>query len=201
MTFRILSVCTGNVCRSPIGELTLARGLAPLGDVVVESAGIGALVGRGVPEQAQRLASDLRIDASAHVARQIDVPMIREANLIVAMAREHRRYIVESLPAAMRRTFTLRELARIAEAIDEELPAAVANAGATTAEEGMVAAVALAAALRGTVPPPADPDEFDVIDPYRQSDEVYQRSFDELLPAADRVAAFLTRAANLATTV
>lgn len=199
MTFQILSVCTGNICRSPIAELALARALEPLGDVSVESAGIGALVGRGVPQPAQHLATGAQIDAGAHVARQIDVQMIREANLIVAMAREHRRYIVESLPAAMRRTFTLRELARVADAIDGELPSAVAASGATTAEEGMSAAVALAASLRGTVPPPVNADEFDVVDPYRQSDAVYQRSFGELLPAADRVAAFLTHAATLAT--
>ncbi len=198
MTFSILSVCTGNVCRSPVAELALARALAPFTDVVVESAGVGALVGRGVPEPAQRLAARLEIDAAQHVARQLDESMIRQANLIVAMAREHRRYVVETLPAAMRRAFTLRELARIAEAVDDRLPAAVAEAGATTAQEGMAAAVALAASLRGTVPPPADPEEFDVIDPFRQNDEIYQRSFDELIPAAERVAAYLAHAARLA---
>ncbi|BAJ73894.1 protein-tyrosine-phosphatase [Microbacterium testaceum StLB037] len=199
MTFSILSVCTGNVCRSPVAELSLARALAPFTDVVVQSAGVGALVGRGVPEPAQRLAATLEIDAAQHVARQIDESMIRQASLIVAMAREHRRYVVETLPAAMRRAFTLRELARIAEAVDDRLPAAIAQAGATTAQDGMAAAVALAASLRGTVPPPAAPEEFDVIDPFRQSDEVYQRSFDELIPAAERVAAYLARAARLAT--
>ncbi|KTS06636.1 arsenate reductase/protein-tyrosine-phosphatase family protein [Microbacterium testaceum] len=198
MTFSILSICTGNICRSPIAELLLAQSLAPFGDVRVASAGTGALVGSGVPEQAQRLAAVEGIDATAHQARQIDTAMIREADLIVTMARDHRRLVVESLPAAMRRAFTLRELARIADAIEPRVPQAVADAGASTPEEGMRAAVGLAAALRGTVEPPASPDEFDIVDPYRRSDETYARSFEELRPAAYRVAEFLTKAARAA---
>lgn len=199
MTFSILSVCTGNICRSPVAELLLAHALSPIAGVHVESAGTGALVGSGVPEQAQRLAAAGGIDAGAHRARQIDTGMIRGSDLIVAMSREHRRVVVESLPAAMRRAFTLRELARIADALEPRLAQAVADAGATTAEDGMRAAVALAAALRGTVEPPASPDEFDIVDPYRRSDETYARSYAELAPAADRVATYLAAAANAAT--
>lgn len=197
MTFQILSVCTGNVCRSPIAELLLAEALSGYADVRVESAGIGALVGHGVPEPAQRLGADYQLDASAHVARQINESMIRDSALIVAMAREHRRYIVQAVPAAMRRTFTLRELARIADSAEESLREAVSNAGASTPEEAMRAAVALAASLRGTVPPPADPDDFDVIDPFRRSDEVYAASFETLVPAARRVGTYLEGAAKL----
>ena len=124
--------------------------------------------------------------------------MIRGADLIVAMAREHRRLIVESLPAAMRRTFTLRELARIAEFVEPRLEQAVIDSGATTAAAGMRAAVGLAAALRGTVEPPASAEEFDVVDPYRRSDETYERAFLELAPAADRVADYLGSAARIA---
>ncbi|MFF8189214.1 low molecular weight phosphatase family protein [Microbacterium sp. NPDC016588] len=197
MTFQILSVCTGNVCRSPIAALLLADALSGFADVRVESAGVGALVGHGVPEPAQRLGAQHHLDASAHVARQITEPVIRDSALIVAMAREHRRYIVQAVPAAMRRTFTLRELARIADVAEETLPQAVSTAGARTGEEAMRAAVALAASLRGTIAPPADPDDFDVIDPYRRSDEIYAESFGTLIPAARRVSGYLAAAARL----
>ncbi len=198
MTFLILSVCTGNICRSPVAELLLASALKPFPEVVVASAGTGALVGGGVPEPAQRLAASVGIDASAHRARQFDPAMLREADLIVAMAREHRRIAVESFPGAMRRSFTLRELARIADVVEPSLPDAIRNAGATGPSDGMRAAVALASALRGTVSPPTSPDEFDIVDPYRRSEETYQRSFNELLPAAGRVASFLATAARMA---
>lgn len=199
MSFSILTVCTGNICRSPVAEFALAQALGGFEEVEVTSAGTGALVGHGVPVQAQRLATASGIDASSHAARQIDPSLVRGADLILAMAREHRRFVVESLPAAMRRTFTLRELARIADGVMDGLPDAVRRAEAKTPEEGMRAAIALAAAMRGTVPPPASADDFDVIDPYRRDDAVYEQSFSELKPAADRVATFLESAAKLAT--
>lgn len=199
MTFSVLSVCTGNICRSPVAELILADALRAVGEVRVESAGTGALVGSGVPEQAQKLAGTRGVDTTAHRARQIEAGMIRGADLIVAMSREHRRLIVESLPAAMRRAFTLRELARIADELQPGLAQAVAASGAQTPEDGMRVAVAHAAALRGTVAPPASPDEFDIVDPYRRSDETYARSFSELSPAADRVAAYLAAGARAVT--
>ncbi|MDQ1123338.1 arsenate reductase/protein-tyrosine-phosphatase family protein [Microbacterium trichothecenolyticum] len=198
MTFTILSVCTGNICRSPVAELILADALAGVADVQVESAGTGALVAHGVPVPAQLLAAQRGIDTTAHRARQVDTSMIRGADLILTMAREHRRAVVEHVPAAMRRAFTLRELARIADVVEADVPAALAAANATTATQGMAAAVSLAAAMRGTVPPPASPEEFDIVDPYRRSDEVYAASFSELAPAADRVAGFLLHAARLA---
>ncbi|MDU0366388.1 low molecular weight phosphatase family protein [Microbacterium sp. NPDC089180] len=198
MTFSILSVCTGNICRSPVAELLIASELESLSTVKVSSAGTGALVGSGIPDQAQQLAATAGLDPSGHVARQYDMAMLREADLIVAMAREHRRIVVETFPGAMRRSFTLRELARIAAIAEPSLPDAVRGAGASSADEGMRAAVALASTLRGTVPPPASPDEFDIVDPYRRSDETYRRSFEELAPAARRVATFLRTAADIA---
>ncbi len=172
MTFTILSVCTGNICRSPIAEAILADGLSPLRGVVVHSAGTGALVGHSVPEPAQRLANTIGLNTTTHRARQIEMTMIREADLVVAMSREHRRFIVEQVPAAMRRAFTLRELARIADVLEPELISAISGSGATTEEDGMRAAISRASSLRGTVPPPSSPEEFDIVDPYRQSDRV-----------------------------
>lgn len=198
MTFSILTVCTGNICRSPLAELALSHDLAGLPGVVVSSAGVGALVGAGVPEAAQQLAAASGLDASAHRARQIDTSNLRAPDLILAMAREHRRTIVQLQPGSMRRTFTIRELARIAKQVQPHLEAAVTEAAAVTAEECMRVAVQLASSLRGTVPPPPDPAEFDVVDPYKQAREVYVRSFDELMPAAKRVASYLTLAASLA---
>ena len=54
MTFSVLTVCTGNICRSPLAELILAASLSDIPDVRVESAGTGALVGHGMPDPALR---------------------------------------------------------------------------------------------------------------------------------------------------
>lgn len=194
MTFRILTVCTGNICRSPVAELILANSLADL-DVQVSSRGTGALVGHGVPEQAQKIASLHGIDATHHLAQQINEASLKEADLVLAMARDHRRLTVEITPASMRRSFTLRELARIADAVQPDLKAVIANANVSTADEGMRVAIAHATIMRGTVPPPDSPDDLDVVDPYRRSDETYARSFAELKPAAETVARYLAAAA------
>lgn len=194
MTFTILTVCTGNICRSPAAELLLARGVAALPGVRVASAGTGALVGAGIPDPALRLLDAAGVDGRAHRSRQLTAAMVREADLVLAMAREHRRAVVELIPAATRRTFTVRELARVSES-----PAgadASASAG-DDVEARMRAAIQRAAGVRGMVPQPADPAELDVIDPYRKSDAVFRESFDELLPAVAGVLAFLTRSARI----
>lgn len=196
MSFTVLSVCTGNVCRSPLAELMIADGLRSITSVHVFSAGTGALVGSGVPAPTARLAERLGLNASQHTSQQIDVEMIRRSDLIIGMAREHRRRVVEFTPAAMRRTFTLRELARVADAVKPELPQAVGASGAATPDDAMRAAIALAAAMRGTVAPPVNPADFDVVDPYRQSDAVYEQSLAELAPAARAVSDFLATAVS-----
>lgn len=194
MTFGILTVCTGNICRSPLAEQLLRARLAPL-DVTVESAGVSALVGVGMPDPALALATRLGVtDAASHVARQVTVDLVRGADLVLAMSREHRRALVELTPAATRKTFTVRELANIAAGIsDDELRSEVA--GSQDAADALRAAVDLASALRGVVEPLPSPDDLDVIDPYRQPDAVYDQSASQLAPAAEAVAAFLAKAA------
>jgi protein-tyrosine phosphatase len=194
MTFRILTVCTGNICRSPLAEQLLRARLASL-DVKVKSAGVSALVGVGMPDPALALATRLGVtDAASHVAQQVTADLVRGADLVLAMSREHRRALVELTPAATRKTFTIRELANIAAGIsDDELRSEVV--GTTEAADALRAAIGLASALRGVVEPLPSPDDLDVIDPYRQSAAIYEQSASQLAPAADAVATFLTKAA------
>lgn len=190
MTFRILTICTGNICRSPAAELLLLRRLADVPDITVSSAGTGALVGAGIPEPALRLLRDDGVDGSGHRSRQLTAAMVREADLVLAMTRDHRRAAVELIPAATRRTFTVRELARIGAALAGEPPVRSSEVDPT---ERLRLAVLQAAGARGMVPQPDDPRDLDVVDPYRQSDEIFRESFDQLIPAVDGVVAFLTR--------
>lgn len=195
MTFTILTVCTGNVCRSPVAELQLSAALRDIPGVRVASAGTQALVGRGVPPTTLAVGREYGLDASEHRARQVTEDHIREADLILAMARDHRRAIVEAVPGAVRRTFTLRELARIANlAGGGELDQVDEDALPLDTSSSMRAAVARAAALRGSVGPVEDQRELDVLDPFGRSDDTYRRSFEQLIPAGDIVASFLTKA-------
>lgn len=108
---RILTVCTGNICRSPAAERLIAAHLGAA--VEAASAGVRAVVGHPIdPPMAALLRAD-GVDADGFEARQLTGSLIREADLILVMTRAHRAWVVEEEPTALRRTFTLLELARI----------------------------------------------------------------------------------------
>lgn len=195
MTFTVLTVCTGNICRSPLAELILAESLSGIPDVRVESAGTGALVGHGMPDPALRLAREDGFAGESHRARQISEKLIGDAGLVLALSREHRRAVVSLVPSAVRRTFTLRELANIVPAAQSSASDSAQQSTSNSAE-ALKDAVALAARLRGTVPPPEDPADFDVIDPFRRSEATYQLSYTQLKPAAVAVGLYLRRSAE-----
>lgn len=178
-TFTILCVCTGNVCRSPVAERLLAAALGP--SVVVSSAGTYALAGESFSPPMDQLVLDGGADAAGFVARQLSPTHLHEADLVLGMAREHRSAAVELVPAAVRRSFTLREFARLLGQIDPELLPAGSPA------ERARASLPLAAAQRRR----SEADEDDVADPYRQAESAYARAFGEIEQAVRSIAAVL----------
>jgi protein-tyrosine phosphatase len=189
--FRILTVCTGNVCRSPMAERVLRHELAQRFDgeaatVEVSSAGTGALVGSAMTDPTQALVRALGADAEGHEARSLAESLVAEADLVLAMTRAHRGAVVSLVPRATRRTFTLREAARLASLVaPDELPDA-------PLADRLRAYVPALAARRGFVPV-EHPGDDDITDPYRQSDAVYAAMGEELVPAVRAVLAPLGR--------
>lgn len=103
---RILVVCIGNVCRSPIAETLFREQLEDAG-VQLASAGLGALRGHPMDAVALDLLREHGLDGSRHVARQIDDGMIRRADLILAMEQAQVDAITRRAPHALGRTFLL----------------------------------------------------------------------------------------------
>lgn len=185
-TFSILTVCSGNICRSPLAEQLLRAGLADVPGVEVSSAGTVGLVGEPMDQQSAELAARFGVtDAAAHVARELNARHVGDAQLVFAMSREHRRAVVEFEPRAARRTFTIREFARIAAEITDEDLASVRELPAHDAAGRLNAMVAVVASMRGMVGPANTPDDDDVIDPYRRTPDIYERTGTELRPAVD----------------
>jgi protein-tyrosine phosphatase len=96
----VLVVCTGNICRSPMGEAFLREHLQDRGilHVRVASAGTQAQVGRPAMSAAQDAVRAIRGDAGRHVARQLDIAMAHDADLILCAADEHRRHVLSWWP-------------------------------------------------------------------------------------------------------
>ena len=94
---RILFVCTGNICRSPLAEALLQRALheRAVEDVSVESAGTGAWDGAPASEGAYLVALERGLDLSGHRARLLTREIVEDAALILTMARHHRARVHE----------------------------------------------------------------------------------------------------------
>ncbi|MEV7648978.1 low molecular weight phosphatase family protein [Arthrobacter sp. NPDC089319] len=188
---RILTVCTGNVCRSPMAERLLQSRLDAVrsGMFEVSSAGIQALAGAPMDARAAGLLHVFGGASDGFVARHLTEQHLADPALVLAMSTEHRDRVLKLAPRLLKRTFTVRELARMLDAVQNdphlEIP------GGTTAEEVEARWRRLPhlAALKRFETRAADPSEDDIVDPYRLDDSVYQQMGRELVPAIDRLVA------------
>lgn len=173
--FRILTVCTGNICRSPLAERLLQHGLDAVspGAFSVASAGTGALVGSGMDPHIQGYARVFGASPDGFVSRQLTSAVLAGQDLVLALTREHRSKIVELQPSLLKMTFSLRELARVLPGID----------GDPALEPPERWRMALVRALRARTPPTGTPEDDDVVDPFRRSDETYEQMLHQLSPA------------------
>lgn len=104
----VLVVCTGNICRSPMGEAVLAAKARAQGvNLRVESAGVGALVGHPADAVAIELLQSRGLDIRPHRARQISASLLSSFQLVLAMDSEHQRVIESRFPTARGRVHRL----------------------------------------------------------------------------------------------
>ena len=111
----VLVVCTGNTCRSPMAAPLLGGRLAERGmDASVHSAGFFRAGERATSDGVAVMAAR-GFDTSTHRSRLVSADLIKEADLVIGMAREHVRKVVAIAPDSWSRTFTLKELVRSGE--------------------------------------------------------------------------------------
>jgi protein-tyrosine phosphatase len=115
----------------------------------------------------------------AFAARRLTESLVKDADLVLALTRAQRSLIVELCPPAVRRTFTVREFARLLDELDSS---ALADG---TAAERLKAAMPLAIAQRSFRRASSQDD--DVIDPFRLSDDIYAASFAQITFAVNAI--------------
>lgn len=184
--FRILIVCTANICRSPLAEHLLRRALEAgvdlphLPDFVVCSAGTrgwdGSEMDAAAAEELRRLGGD----PTGFLARSLSPSDCEATDLILTATVAHRSAVLRELPRALRRTFTLLEFAHLVSHVE-----LVSEAAGHPQE-----AVSRAATARGA----ARLDLYDVMDPYGAPPEVHRETADLVDNAIRTVAGALTGA-------
>jgi len=171
--FRVLFVCIGNVCRSPVGERLLAARL-PSAGFEVRSAGVGAMVGYAMSKYAAEELRRLGGDSKGFAARQITPDMVARADLVLTATRELRSQVLAEEPTALRRTFTVLEFAALVANAEGASPAEVVRwCGAHRSQAGSV--------------------EQDVPDPFRRGAEAHAAAAAALHDAVEQIAKGLDR--------
>ena len=109
----IVTVCTANICRSPMAAALLQHALAaqpePLRSLRVMSAGVAARTGEAVSENSVIALRKVGIDVAAHRAQPLTQRMLDEAFAIICMTESHRAMIQVQAEPVPRNLFLFRE--------------------------------------------------------------------------------------------
>lgn len=166
---KVVFVCTANICRSAYAEARARQLCESSGFTNLEfsSAGTRGFNAAQIDDEMQQQLIARGGDASAHRSQRLTRDIVADADLILTAEAEHRNFVLEEWPAAMRRTYTLGQFAKILERLDGD-------------EHGRDA---IAAAFPRRVHATK---ELDIKDPYRRGTEAAQacaQHVDQLLAA------------------
>ncbi len=100
--YRLMVVCTGNICRSPIAEAVLRERLDAAGlgrAVVVDSGGTSPEeAGNPIDRRAQAVLVGHGYAPPRHVARGVEPAWLGQRDLVLAMTAQHARWLREHAP-------------------------------------------------------------------------------------------------------
>ncbi|MFP1627999.1 low molecular weight phosphatase family protein [Streptomyces sp. 5K101] len=178
--FRVLTVCTANLYRSPLAECLLRQRLAAVREAIhLSSAGTRAVPGTPMEAAAASAVVARGGSPSQTGARRLTAGLVERADLVLGVATEHREAAVRLAPVrALSRAFSLREFARLVRAED--------GADVVDPAARFAALVAGAAARRGAAP--ADGVDDDVADPLGGSEAVARECVQRIEESVARIA-------------
>ncbi|AKL93722.1 protein-tyrosine-phosphatase YwlE [Clostridium aceticum] len=121
----ILFVCTGNTCRSSMAEALLKDLLEKYGleNVRVLSAGTAAVKGDRASRASVEIMRERDLCLQEHRARPLTKALIEEADLILTMTANHKKTVLDMLPEAREKVYTLKEYVNGGEKMEDVLDA------------------------------------------------------------------------------
>ncbi|HEY9250738.1 MAG TPA: low molecular weight protein arginine phosphatase [Rariglobus sp.] len=109
----IVTVCTANICRSPMAEALLRHALKaqpePLRSWNIVSAGVAARPGDRVSENSVTALKKVGLDIKAHTSRPLTRQLLDEAVAVLCMTESHRAMIQLTFDPVPRHVYLFRE--------------------------------------------------------------------------------------------
>lgn len=106
---RVLFVCTGNTCRSPMAEALFRALVKERADYSVASAGIAAAPGMAASKHTALILKERGHDLSSFQSRMLDQAMLEAATHVFTMSAHHRAAIEEEFPSHVDKLYLVSE--------------------------------------------------------------------------------------------
>jgi len=174
---KVLFVCTGNICRSPMGELLLPHYL-PEPDITADSAGIRGLDHHPIDPSSARLMTQAGIDPSEFRSKRVTPLLADSSDLILCFEPRQRQDVATIAPRAGRRTFLLADFANMCAYCAKE-----GYIEGSTRAERLESVIDNASLIRPMLPAPMT-----IEDPHHREFAAFQRSYDQICRALTIIA-------------